>query len=742
MTAHSWIVWCLAYLVGLLAINLVSPGSEPLTGQQWCSLLLGLGGLSLVGAIALANRLRLAHHVWLGAAIIGILAAGYFQLRLPQPSPGDISQQVTTVAGETVTVTGKVINEPRLNANHRLKFNLKVSQIGDRQPVSGKLYVSLPLLQGTGINPGETITLQGSLYLPQGNSNPGGFDFRQYLARQGIFSGMQGSQVISDSHGEPAWGWWKLRRRIVRSHLRGLGSPVGQLISSMVLGSKAVDLPQDLRDRFVEAGLAHVLAASGFHVSLLLGLILRLTSPLTLKSRFVVGIVTLMVYLGLTGIQASVLRACLMGSAVLFAMTKETKVKPLGLLLLVATLILLFNPLFIKDLGFQLSFLATFGLIVTMPGLQSKLDWLPPAIATLVAVPLAASIWVLPLLGYIFHRVPIYSLLVNIVCTPLIMVISLGGMISAIVALIIPLAGSAIAWLLLYPTLLLISIINFFTDLPQNSWAIGKMSLGILVGVYGLLLLAWLHRWWCRRWWLALLLIFAAILTPIVYQSEGLQINFLAARQSQIIVIQDRGEVIVINSGTANQAKYTVIPFLAQQGINQIDYGLALDTASNSIAEWLAINRHATIKNFNSAVYNLANLPRITTIGDQISTSSVNLSLNRQLGVINLQVKGLNYLILGQTPEQQESDRTREAIIQYVQQQNFKLQQPIIVWSGNQVPSIWLEILKPQIAIASSPRNDTILNPQLKIYNTAQEGTIYWTPQDQLQLVSQQPNLE
>jgi competence protein ComEC len=108
------------------------------------------------------------------------------------------------------------------------------------------------------------------------------------------------------------------------------------------------------------------------------------------------------------------------------------KVKLLGSLLVTATLLLLFNPLWIWDLGFQLSFLATLGLLVTVPPLIKKLDWMPPAIACLIAVPIAASLWTLPLQLYVFGVVPVYSIVVNMITTPLISVISISGIISAL----------------------------------------------------------------------------------------------------------------------------------------------------------------------------------------------------------------------------------------------------------------------------------------------------------------------
>jgi competence protein ComEC len=717
MTRNGWIILCLAYIVGLLATNLVAFPSSGFTGQQLLILISGLIGVTVVsGIIALQKFGKIDYKLWIVAAIVAIAAVFYFQLRIPQPGSNDISYQVTASESKIVTVTGRVLTEPRLNDSQRLKFWLEATEIGNKgEQVSGKLYVTVPLLQGTGIYPGQNLQLAGILYLPQAASNPSGFDFKLYLARQGIFAGMRVTEVTFDNHREPVWGWWKLRRRIVRSQLRGLGSPVGQLVSSMVIGQKAVDLASDIRDRFIEAGLAHVLAASGFQVSLLIGLVLKLTNHLSTKPRLIIGIGTLLIYLSLTGIQASILRAFLMGIAVLIALAMETKVKPLGSLLLAATIILLLNPLLISDLGFQLSFLATFGLIATLPALEAKLDWLPPTIATLIAVPFAASIWVLPLLGYTFNAVATYSLIINIICTPLITIISLGGMISAIAAIFIPILGSAISWVLYYPTLLFLTVTNFFTNLPGSSWAIGKISLGVLLTIYGLLILVWLNPWWRKRWGLILAFTLTLIVIPIGYNHFRLtQITVLAAQPEPVVIIQDRGKTILINSGQAQTIKYSVLPFLTQQGINHLDYAIDLNSQTKSESDWVQISDRLPISSFHTH----------PNLNQDITTKSFNISFNSQLSVLQLETPTATWLILNQTK------RKSTEIEQYIQQNNWH-QKPVVLL-GSTVATIWLN-LSPEMIIASNSLPNLA---NVKYYNLQQNGIIAWTPQTSFQTTS------
>ncbi|NJL83441.1 MAG: ComEC/Rec2 family competence protein [Chloroflexaceae bacterium] len=419
----------------------------------WLPLAIAFLGLGVVAGLSVPRMWRFGprRHQWLVAGLIAGLGIVYLQIRLPQPASQDISQLLAQgdASPATVTVTGKILEPPRLTRQRKVQFWLQATAVSQgetlEQAVTGKVYATVPLLQGTGLYPGQLVAVTGRLYQPRAALNPGAFDFRTYLAAKGTFTGLAGKQVIALAK-PPRWGLWRWRQRIVRAQVKPLGSPAGPLLSSIVLGRQAVDLPHDIRDLFIKAGLAHVLAASGFHVSLLLGAILTLTKGLGRRTQLILGVIALVFYVGLTGIQPSVLRAALMGGAALLAIAWEQKIRPVGLLLVVAVGLLLVNPLWIFDLGFALSFLATLGLLVTLPPLLKVFEGSPPVFATAIAVPLAASLWTLPLLIYLYNTVVTYSLIANVVSTIPITVISLGGMASAFAALLWPPAGSAIAF--------------------------------------------------------------------------------------------------------------------------------------------------------------------------------------------------------------------------------------------------------------------------------------------------------
>lgn len=769
MNSASGVLLSLAYIVGLLfAANLGLVNSTPL-GVMSVVLIAGASLLGIICAFTLPRLWRTGPRAksWLAAGIVTALAIIYFQGRIPQPTAKDISQFVPSASGlsqpQVVTVQGKVESMTRLTRSGRGQFWLQASQLNELESrdskgatskgVTGKLYVTVPLLQSTGLYPSQQISVTGILYKPKPPANPGAFDFQSYLASRSTFAGLSGFQVnFPEIDQEKPWGWWIVRQRIIRSQTHWLGSPKGQLVSSMVLGRRAVDLPYDIRDQFIEAGLAHVLAASGFHISLILGLVLTLTRRWGVRTQFGVGLSALIIYICLTGLQPSVLRAGIMGFGALIALVMQRKSKPLGSLLLAATILLVWNPLWIKDLGFQLSFLATLGLLVTVPTLTKCLDRLPTVIASLIAVPLAASLWALPLQLYIFHQVVPYSLVANIVCSPLIALISLGGVISALAAIVSPLAGSALAWLLYYPTHLLINLVQFFQDLPGSSVAVGKISVAQLLLLYGLIGITCINKRWQSRWWLPGLLAASLVVLPAWQTKISLfQATVLATDQEQVLVIQDQGKITLVNSGETETVNFAVLPFLRQQGVNQIDWAIAFDSRPRFRNGWTSILSSLPVKTFLDQAILQSPLEidqpqQITVshspIADMVKASQGNYQLlstdqpieigsvslemiNAESSVLQLQLRDKKWLLLGNVNQDLQRQLVTDAKLTPVQ---------VLLWSGNTLDGKLLEVLEPKVAIASAKTIDPdtaqlLTDSGIKLYWTGRDGAIQWTPQ-------------
>ncbi|XHX78955.1 MAG: ComEC/Rec2 family competence protein [Stenomitos frigidus ULC029] len=732
MTATGAVVLSLAYILGLLVAKLPWGG--------YGVLVLGVG---LSFGIKRVWRSAPKSWVWLLAGLLGLFASLYCQFRTPQPAQTDISRLIppANAPKQEWVVIGDLDSIPRLTRSQKAQFWLEVRQVNsvsgevqyvDEKMPTGKLYVTVPLLQATGLHPGQRVQMTGALYLPQPATNPGGFDFQAYLRQEGCFAGMRSKQteVLED---RSRWGWWQIRQRVVRSQMLWLGSPAGALVSAMVLGSRGVDLPFDLKDQFTRAGLAHALAASGFQSSLILGVVLALTRRFSAKVQFFAGTTALLVFVGLTGIQPAVLRAAVMGFGGLVALVLDRKVKPLGALLVAGVLLLLFDPLWLWNLGFQLSFLATMGLMVTVPPLTKRLDWMPSAIAPLFAVPIAAYLWTLPLQLAAFGVLSPYSILVNLITTPLISILSIGGMISALAALLWSPAGSALAWLLKYPAQALMLVVDGFSQLPGNAYAVGTISALVAIVLYCLLSLTWLQPWWRRQWWVALLLAIGLVVVPAWQASAAMfRVTLLATTGQPVMVLQEAGRTALVNSGDASTAGFAVLPFLQKAGVNEIRWAIATDRPLKRPDGWGKVAERLPIKQLYTINENLVQSatpiakPTLLAAGQtaQIGSTQFKLLSTEPL-LASLQLRQQTWTLLGSlAPEQQQT----------LLQAGRLPQTQVLWWSGQRLQPDVVAALRPQVAIATNqlhPQTEAQLR-QLgtQVYAIGRDGALQWTPTD------------
>ncbi|MBF2057821.1 MAG: ComEC family competence protein [Cyanobacterium sp. T60_A2020_053] len=691
----------LAYILGLL-----------LTGidLDWLNLSNGYGLLyliilvftTIIGVICQQINKQMPSLKWLIIAGMVIVSAHHhYQLRLPNILDSDISYELTNYENETVEITGKIITSPQVNRSEKRRFILAVESY-QNQPKTGKIYVTAPLLPTQNLFPSTKIKIIGKLYQPSPSTSPGGFNFANFLARQGIFTGFTAQEVKLEKFGNAYQQsiFW-LRQRIIQTHVRYLNIPDGLLVSGMVIGSRGVDLPAYLQDSFRDAGLSHVLAASGFHVSLLLGVILSLTDKFSPVVRFSIGISALLMYVTITGFSPSVMRAGLMGLAVLLGIILQRPSLVLPSLLLSAVILLLINPLWIWDIGFQFSFLATFGLIITLPSIISRLDFLPPTIANLIAVPLSATIWILPLQGYIFNRLSLYSVITNIIATPFVLIISLGGMITGFLGLFLPVISSALTLILFPFTWLLIHLVNIVNNLPFASLAIGNLSLIIILVIYTIYLLIWTFPFWQKRWmWLGLFSL-TLVIFPLIYQKLSLvQITMMEGADIPVIVIQNQRHNYLINLPNKDFLNYTLKSFFSYQGINNLDLAINNDDQNSQIA--------------------LNNLTQFINLKNQekISANSIKLkNIDNSENIVQWELNQEKWLLLKE----------------YQDMQTFPNNIDNLIISGENLTTENIQQIQPQNIITyqniNSKLAEQLANLSINLYSLSGGRALVWQPQ-------------
>jgi competence protein ComEC len=277
--------------------------------------------------------------------------------------------------------------------------------------------------------PGAELRLTGTFGRVEAGN--GDFDFAAHLRRRGIAGELKVERVslTRRRRGGLAGAIDVVRERALAGIAADLPPPLGALGQGMVLGADE-GVPDSVREDFRDAGLAHVLAASGQNVMLLVALAIPLLAAVGLSHAarvpVLIGLVAL--YVPLAGAGPSIQRAGVMGVAGLAATLLARPSSRWYALLLAACVTLGLNPRVWAEPGWQLSFAAVTGIVALAPGIRRRLDALPAALADGIALTVAATVATAPLAAHHFGAVSLASLPANVVALALIAPIMWTGM--------------------------------------------------------------------------------------------------------------------------------------------------------------------------------------------------------------------------------------------------------------------------------------------------------------------------
>ena len=373
-----------------------------------------------------------------------------------------VVQTVPYLKGKTFRAEVKV--------THRL-------EVSDDTLVSAKVFVPvdrnillywIPDSTGAYLQCGDRICFHAAVSRPTSDITLTGFDYGNYLFRQGI----SGTALAFE-------GYWKrlesaasltlkqrallLRERVLDCYRDwGLEGDVLAVVSALTVGDKR-ELTDELKAVYSAAGTSHVLALSGLHVGMIVGILWILLAPLK-RWRYgknvvsVLLVICLWIFAFLSGLSASVVRAVTMSTLyVLASWMLEERFSGFFSVTLTAFLMLVYQPMYLFDIGFQLSFVAVYSILLLYPVIVSR--WHPcnrvgTYLWNALSVSLAAQLGTLPLILYYFGAFPTYFLLANLVVTPLACCI-LGATLGALILGSLPIVGTGIVWLLIQATGLL-----------------------------------------------------------------------------------------------------------------------------------------------------------------------------------------------------------------------------------------------------------------------------------------------
>ncbi|MDD3898171.1 MAG: ComEC/Rec2 family competence protein, partial [Syntrophomonadaceae bacterium] len=406
---------------------------------------------------------------------------------------------------------------------------------------------------------GDRVKLQGSLKQPARVGNPGEFDYRKYLEKNGIYYICSVKEekdlcISREASGFPGWiNAYRFNSQELVKKI--LPSDEAAILLGMLLGIiEGIDSSE--YSDYQKTGVVHIFSVSGLHVGFLLLLCAWACSLLGLsrKIRVISGILLLLIYATLVGWPVPVIRSVIMGSIGLIAFYSGRDNRMLNSLGLSGIVILLINPNSLLQITFQLSFAAAWGLVYLFPLLRRKLSsrW-----GDLLLVPVCAQLAVIPLTAYHFHLFSPLALLANIPITYL----SGGAVILGFLSLLSGGLLPGLSAVFLYPAGLCIDLIRVVNELVVNipgsylrviSPGVALIVLyyvGLLLSIYAFTAAGDKKRSPVLAAGLIMITIFVTVicLPGSVYNRGKLEVTFIDVEQGDSILIKTpRGKFILI----------------------------------------------------------------------------------------------------------------------------------------------------------------------------------------------------
>ena len=435
-------------------------------GSVWAApvpaLLLLLAASAGAWALARSRDLRVGLPLLVVAGVLlGVLRGGPVLLESPELSA------LERFHGQQVELRGTLNGVAEL-VGTRVRFRLDAQAVreeGTWRSSNGAVQVwadaDIDPVDGRGhpfLAHGDLVTLRGVIDAPQ---SIGAFDYREHLAARGIGSELSRASVVGV---EPADGAGLLgtihavRAKLSDTIERHVPEPQAALTRALVLGMRG-SVPPGMSQDFRDAGMAHLLAVSGMHVGVVLGLSMLASAAAFGRRRglyLIAPFVLLWVYVALAGAPPSAVRAGAMGSAYLLALAAGRLTAPLNALGLAALVLLAWDPAALWDRSFQLSFTAMLGVLVIglplwrqaqgrlpsvrpgEPGLRALAVRLGRAVAGGVLVSAGAVIGSLPLVALNFHQVPLLGIPATLIALPVLPVLLIAGVVTALVGFVAP----------------------------------------------------------------------------------------------------------------------------------------------------------------------------------------------------------------------------------------------------------------------------------------------------------------
>lgn len=491
---------------------------------------------------------------------------------------------------------GVLLQEPfKEKDNHVFTLRLVSNDSSTFLPYVVKVYAEDI---GKSIGYGDLVKYKGKLKRPSGVRNPGGFNYCNYLKRKGVYYLTYISEgnirFVEQLNVNPFINKivFPVKRHCVKAISKNLDDVHSSLLKGLTVGLRG-DIPDKIKEIFSDAGVIHILAVSGLHVGIISFFLFVLFRSLHIPFNIsiLLSCIFLILYAFLTGLRPSVVRATIMFIFIMMGMLSQRRIIVVNTIAVSAILILIFNPLDLFDAGFQLSYAATFSIVI----LYEKIyDYFPEAlkkkkvISRFVLLPLsvtiAAQLGTAPIIAFYFFKVPLAASLSNLIIVPFVSLVIPSGFITVLGSVIHSLVADLFAganWILLH---IIIKLSTFFSEIPHLRLWVRRPPFIFFLLYYPVIFTFFL----LDRKRRVKFIVFASLIIANIFVvsrlyhlfNPQLTIDFLDVSQGDASVIEFPGkQVCVIDAGKRSYfidyGERVLTPFLRSKGVKTINTVIA-----------------------------------------------------------------------------------------------------------------------------------------------------------------------
>lgn len=516
------------------------------------------------------------------------------------------ADDISNYAGQTVTLEGTITEVPEIidvDTQKRLvRYVIRVEKVKQEAskstvPASGNIRINIQPKEAA-FKPagyGDKVSVTGKVLELRGYNNPGQIDTTASLRREGILARMsvpeEAVKVIVSNKGfswQTALADW--RKQTVAGLQKVMPANDAAILTALLFGGYQGIRKEVVHD-FTATGLVHILSVSGAHIALVAGLVMWFGRRFRLNALatavLAAGVVIL--YACISGLTPPVIRSALMGLISLLAVILGRDSYAPAALACTALAMLVYQPLLLFDISFQLSFGATAGLVFLYPPTLSFLSRWPAWLAGPVAVTLCAQLGVLPIIAWYFNNFSLISFAANIIVLPIVELVIILGLAGILIYTILPAVGSIIFVISSLFIGLVIQLTALLAAVPYSAVYIPSVGIAGCAAYY--LLLAWVYGWcpfipgckelvtkWPKTCILAGIILIAGMLGWSGH-SQILTVHFIDVGQGDAtLIITPQGKAVVVDTGgTLGDSSFdigerVVAPYLKHYGVTAIDY--------------------------------------------------------------------------------------------------------------------------------------------------------------------------